>query len=125
MPIGPGSVPRRRLDARIRNMGGAVIVAGPEQALELSEVALCVWRHVDGIRTVADIGDRLATEFAVDRETAVADVTELLGDLVQARVVTIRASQRAAGADGAEVEGHRRQHEQPGAQPQRRRRPAQ
>jgi hypothetical protein len=91
-PIGPDSVPKRRLDARIRNVAGVVIVAGPEQALELSEVAVCAWRYADGVRTVAEIGDCLARAFDVDRDTAVADVTELMADLVRARVVTIRAS---------------------------------
>jgi Coenzyme PQQ synthesis protein D (PqqD) len=115
--VGARSVPRRRLDARIRNTRGVVIVAGPQQALELSDVALSVWRHIDGIRTVADIGRELAREFEIDEDTAVADVTELLTDLASARVVTVGPSQRAAPTDGAQVKAQRGEHEQRRARP--------
>lgn len=82
------SVPRRRLDARVRNYRGVTLVAGPSQALELSETAAFVWRAIDDDRSVADVAALLADEYDVDGATALADVVDLLGDLHAAGLVT-------------------------------------
>lgn len=85
---GAASVPCRRLDARVRNYRGVTLVAGPSQALELSETAAFVWRSIDDHRSVADVAALLAQEYDVDADTALADVVDLLADLADAGLVT-------------------------------------
>lgn len=85
--IGAGSVPRRRLDSRVRTMRGKTLVAGARQALELDETATFIWRRLDGTATVGQIAEALAAEYDVDAETALADVIELVSDLVECEVV--------------------------------------
>jgi hypothetical protein len=87
--VSPDAVPARALDARIRNIGDGLLVAGPAQVLELRDTATFVWSHIDGRRTVAELGEALAAEYDVDASTATADVAELLGDLASAGVVTL------------------------------------
>jgi len=88
--IDVGDVPVRRLDARIRNIGGTLVVAGPEQALELSDTARFLWLAMDGSHSVAELADRLVTEHDADPESAVDDVIELVSLLEEVRVVTVR-----------------------------------
>jgi hypothetical protein len=54
----------------------------------LSPVAARIWSLLDGSRSVDVIAGQLCTEFEVDRETAVADVAELVEDLAGASLVT-------------------------------------
>lgn len=82
------SVPRRALDARTRNFRKVTLVAGPTQALELSETAAFIWKAVDDRRSVAEIAGLVATEYAVDEATARDDVVELLAELAAVGVVT-------------------------------------
>lgn len=82
-------VPRRRLNARVRNFRDRTMVAGSSQPLELSESAAFIWRLMDGRRSVGDLADALCAEYEVDRDTAVADVTELVGALHDVGVVDL------------------------------------
>lgn len=88
--IDVGDVPVRRLDARIRNIGGTLVVAGPEQALELSDTARFLWLAMDGSHSVAELADHLVAEHGFDPESAVDDVIELVTLLDEVRVVTVR-----------------------------------
>ena len=56
----PDAVPSRRLDARIRNLGGKLLVGGPREVLELTETAAFVWNRIDGDRTIRDLGAAIA-----------------------------------------------------------------
>ena len=47
----------------------------------LSPVAARVWSLIDGVRTADAIVDTLVTEYEVDRDTAMADLAELVQDL--------------------------------------------
>lgn len=86
------AVPRRRLGVRARVVGGVITVAGPQGPQELDEVAGFLYRQIDGTRTLAELAGRLRAEYAgVDAETALADVTELIADLVGAELVELRA----------------------------------
>ncbi len=93
--IDSGDIPVRRLDARIRNIGGTLVVAGPEQALELSDSARFLWLAMNGSHSVAELADRLVAEHDADRDTAIDDVVELVTLLHEIRVVTVR---KAAGS---------------------------
>jgi hypothetical protein len=81
-------VPCRSLDARVRNYRGVTMVAGPTQALELSETAAFVWRSLDEGRSVAAIAALMADAYDVDERTAGGDVVELLTELAAVGVVT-------------------------------------
>ena len=82
------SVPRRALDARIRNFRGTVMVARGDAAFELSETAGVVWRGIDETRTAGDLAQLLCAEYDVDYDTAFEDVSELLAGLARAGIVT-------------------------------------
>ena len=88
----PHAVPARRLDARIRNIRGTILVAGPHEVLELTETAAFVWNRIDGDRTIRDLGWALASEYDVPVETATEDVAELVDELVANEIVSIRGS---------------------------------
>ena len=83
----PATVPSRVLNARVRNFRGKTFVAMGEQVFELTETAALAWTSIDGSRTVADIARIVCTEYDVDEETALADVSELLGTLVRAGLI--------------------------------------
>lgn len=87
---GPDAVPVRTLASRIRRHQGTTYVAGPQQVFELTDTAAFVFRHIDGKRTVRDIGHLLATEYGTDTKTAIGDIAELLADLVEQDVVEFR-----------------------------------
>lgn len=80
----PGRVPRRALQARIRNFRGTTLLAVGDEAFELTETAAFIWKAIGGTKTVADITKILMAEYEVDEKTALADVTELLGTLARA-----------------------------------------
>ncbi|WP_317447674.1 PqqD family protein [Streptomyces collinus] len=83
----PGATIRRRLDARVRNHQGTLIVAGATQAFELTSVAAFVWRLLDGLHTVREISLAVATEYGVNRDEALEDTQELLRDLLAHNVL--------------------------------------
>jgi hypothetical protein len=82
-------VPRRSLTARVRNVRDRIMVAGADQPLELSETATFLWRSIDGRRSVGDLAAALCAEYDIDRDTAVADVVELVDVLNRAGVVEL------------------------------------
>ncbi|GGS13812.1 MULTISPECIES: PqqD family protein [Streptomyces] len=81
-PVTAASVASLPLNVRIRRHRGTVLAAGYEHVVELSETAVFVWRHIDGVRTVAELGRLLAAEYAIDEEAATQDVCELFTQLV-------------------------------------------
>lgn len=66
----------------------AVIVLSDEgEVTVLNEVGTRVWDLVDGKRTVGQIIDLIASEYAIDQETARRDVEEFLKQLVDAKAI--------------------------------------
>jgi hypothetical protein len=84
------AVPVTPLDVRVRNVRGQLLVARQEHAVELSDSAGFVWRQLDGRRTVADVAGRLAAEYHIDQQTAIADTQEVLAVLAGYRLVTLQ-----------------------------------
>ncbi|WP_371640722.1 PqqD family protein [Streptomyces virginiae] len=82
-PVSGQSVPSVRPDIRVRNIGGTLVIAVPEQAFELVETTAFIWKRIDGVLSVDEIGQLLAQEYEVDIETAVADTIEVLSELAQ------------------------------------------
>jgi hypothetical protein len=54
----------------------------------LSPVAARIWALLDGAHSVDAVADQLCSEFDVERETALADVAELVTDLAGASLLT-------------------------------------
>ncbi|MEV0622093.1 PqqD family protein [Nonomuraea sp. NPDC050404] len=75
------AVPRRPMNVRIRNHRGTTVIGGYEHALELSESAAFVWRQIDGVRTLREIGRLMAGEYDIGEESAAHDVAELAAEL--------------------------------------------
>jgi Coenzyme PQQ synthesis protein D (PqqD) len=84
------TVPTTNLDARVRNFQGKLFVAGPTQVLELTETASFVWKQIDGRRSVRELAAALSSEYDVDVDTATDDVAELVDELVDVGVVTVK-----------------------------------
>jgi hypothetical protein len=82
-------VPRVRPGLRVRNFRGRLLIAHQEQALELSDTAAFIYRHIDGKRTVGDLGRLVAAEYDAPVETAVEDAAELLETLHEAHIVEL------------------------------------
>lgn len=47
----------------------------------LSPVAARIWALIDGVRTADEIAEAIMAEYDVDRDTVMADLTELVSDL--------------------------------------------
>lgn len=62
-------------------------VGNLDSVFTLSPVAVRVWEMLDGTKTAAEIAEALAGEYEVDRETALADINELLGSLLAAELI--------------------------------------
>ncbi|MFD8805374.1 PqqD family protein [Streptomyces sp. NPDC059597] len=84
------TVPALRPEARFRKFRGKTMVAYGPNALELSETAAFVVAHVDGQRSVAQLGALLAEEYDIDAVEGVADVHELLTELAESGILTLR-----------------------------------
>jgi hypothetical protein len=58
-----------------------------ESVFTLNPIALRVWSLIDGATPVAPIVDAICDEYEVERDTAAADVVELLQTLEEAQLV--------------------------------------
>jgi len=74
-----------------RQIGDQVVVVDPvdNRLLTLNETGSAAWLALDG-RTVGEVASRIAQQFEVDPETAVADVKHLLQGLLDRGLVTRR-----------------------------------
>ena len=54
----------------------------------LSPVAARIWTLLDGVRTADEVADAIAAEYEVDRDTAMADLAELVSDLAGVSLLT-------------------------------------
>jgi Coenzyme PQQ synthesis protein D (PqqD) len=86
----PGLVAVPRLDVQARRRDGVLHVGLDGVTFELSESAGLIWRRMDGRRTVAELAELLAQEYEIDRETALADVTETLLQLAAGGLLSFR-----------------------------------
>jgi hypothetical protein len=83
------TVPVRNPHLAWRQIEGEIVIISPEdsQVHELNETAAFVWMHADGASSVEEIADALTTEFDVAREAARADISELVGQLAEKRLL--------------------------------------
>lgn len=87
--IGPDTVPSRSLRARVRKFRGKVFVASGDHAFELEDAAAFLFGQIDGSTSIAEIGLRLAAEYDVSSEEALADTAELFCQLAEHGVVDL------------------------------------
>ncbi|MGW1954859.1 PqqD family protein [Streptomyces sp. NPDC001920] len=83
------SVPRHRLEVRIRSSEGAILLARYDQAYELPEVAAFIWRRIDGTGRVEDIARSVAEYYGIDAGTALTDTTDMLEWLLEEKLVKL------------------------------------
>ena len=62
---------------------GTVILIQSGMMHQLNLVGGMIWERCDGTRTLHDIVDELAVEFAVEHQELEADVTEFAADLLE------------------------------------------
>ncbi|MEU7058738.1 PqqD family protein [Streptomyces sp. NPDC046197] len=85
--FGPDVVPVRSLDARVRKFRGKLFVANASLAFELDEVAEFIFKQVDGVATVRQIGEKVAAQYDISVDEAVADCAEFLTELAASDMV--------------------------------------
>lgn len=82
------SVVRRALDARVRKFRGSLLVARGDHALRLDEVAEFIFKQLDGVVTIRQVGERLATHYDISPDEATSDSRELLAQFLELGLVT-------------------------------------
>jgi hypothetical protein len=82
------SVPKRPLQARTRVSKGKVLASVDATVIELTESGGCIWRWVDGSRTVAEISELLSGEYAIDPAEALTDVQTFLASLEDMGIIS-------------------------------------
>lgn len=89
------SVFRRSPDIVCRQVGVESVlvpirhnVGNLDYVYTLSAVAARVWSLLDGARGLEEIVETICSEYEIDRETAMADVAELLADLTGAGLIS-------------------------------------
>jgi hypothetical protein len=82
-------LPCRRDDVRLHDRETRSFLVDPdgEVAHELNPTARAVWELCDGTTTVDELVDAITQLFSVDRDVAVADVLDIVGQLEEADLV--------------------------------------
>jgi len=85
----PGSRPQQHPNAAWRELDGEVVVISPADSVlhELNETASFIWRHATGEHTAEEIARRMAEEYEVDSETALADACALVNHLEERKLL--------------------------------------
>jgi Coenzyme PQQ synthesis protein D (PqqD) len=96
-PFAASQVPVRSLDARVRNFRGKLLVASGERSVELDEVGAYIFRNIDGVSSMRQIADKVASEYCVSQDLALADGCEF---------VTMLAALGIVGASGDPIPRH-------------------
>jgi coenzyme PQQ biosynthesis protein PqqD len=84
--------PQREESIVWRRGDEGVVVLNPNdgQYFALDEVGGRIWELCDGSRSIAEISDALAEEYDADASVIQADAVELLRELQDERLVTVR-----------------------------------
>ena len=90
--LSPESVPALPRGVRLRfdKVRDVWTLLAPERVLMPDDIAVEILKRCDGEASVAAIVDDLARAFAAPREEIAADVEELLQDLADKGLVTVR-----------------------------------
>lgn len=63
----------------------------PERAVRMNDIGVAILKVVDGDRTFGAVVDKLAGDFKAPRERIATDVAKFLSDLINRRMVEVRA----------------------------------
>jgi hypothetical protein len=66
-------LPWRRIDGE-----GVVLSTTKDEAHILNETALLIWEMLDGRHTIAEMAERVASEYSVPKKSALADVNQFV-----------------------------------------------
>ncbi|MFI6013276.1 PqqD family protein [Streptomyces sp. NPDC051243] len=83
------SVPTRNLHVRVRARQDTLHLGLHEQAFELSEVAGMIWRAMDGEADIRSVANRVAAEYEIPEDVALADVLEVVEGLLADSLITL------------------------------------
>jgi hypothetical protein len=86
-PIPADLVLVRSYDTRVRNFRGKLLVARAEHAVELDEVGAYIFKSIDGSSTMAQIATRMAADYDIPYDVALADGTEFVAELAGLGIV--------------------------------------
>ena len=83
------SIPVRNPDIIGRMVDNETVLVMPQQGQVkvLNEVGGAIWEMTDGKRTIAEIAERICTQFAVDLNTAQADTLKFFAELIDRGIV--------------------------------------
>jgi hypothetical protein len=81
--------PVRNQQLAWREIEGEIIIISPEdsQVHELNETAALIWKSADGAQSVDEIANAVAAHYDVSRETARADVADLIAQLAEKQLL--------------------------------------
>jgi Coenzyme PQQ synthesis protein D (PqqD) len=93
--IEPGTVVRRKVEPVFTKLDDELLALDAQagQCYSLNDSAARVWDLIETPTQVSEVCERLTAEYDIGRETCVADVIELLGELREAGLIE-------TGADG-------------------------
>jgi len=88
---GPDSRPRLPRGVRLKHdeVRGEWLLLAPERVIKANAIAVAVIQKCDGARSLSQIVDELAAAYAADRAVIERDVTKLVGDLANKRMVDL------------------------------------
>lgn len=81
--------PKQHPNAAWREVEGEVVIISPEDSVlhELNATASFIWKQATGEISTEEISERLAGEFEVSDETALADTRELVQYLTDKKLL--------------------------------------
>lgn len=91
MTPAPEDKPRLPRGVRLKHdqVRGEWLLLAPERVVKANPIAVAVLEKCDGVRTLRGIIDELAQAYKADRATIERDVTKLLADLADKRMVDL------------------------------------
>ncbi|OJF12824.1 hypothetical protein BG844_18590 [Couchioplanes caeruleus subsp. caeruleus] len=94
----PTSVPTALLDVRVRRIGGDFLLSRADRSYSLSDSAAFIWQQIDGRRDATEIAHRLAAEYEVATDAALADTLGVLHELTGLGLLGHAETQTGTGA---------------------------
>jgi hypothetical protein len=92
--IDRSTVPKQRLEVRVRKQRDRTLIALADDARELDPVATFIWQQMDGERSIGEIVTEVCAAYDVDEATALGDIAELTQDLVDAGFLNLAVSRQ-------------------------------
>ncbi len=89
--IGPATILGLCRDVRFRSVGGEMVLLSQQRGeiLVVNEVGAHVVRAVDGRTPLAAVAERIAAEYQVSAERALADALKFAGQLVEVGIAEV------------------------------------